>query len=137
VKIELVKIPLAGLTLVEELSPEALDLETEIVKFRGPVKAKAFISRISNAVTVELNITAPMRLECSRCLKELEVDFKREFRLNFSTDGMGRYLDLNPEIREEMIMEYPAKPLCGDNCQGLCARCGKNLNEGGCSCGST
>ncbi|HTZ11499.1 MAG TPA: DUF177 domain-containing protein [Candidatus Margulisiibacteriota bacterium] len=136
-KIGISKIPLEGLRVTEELSPKALDLDTDIVSFSSPVKAEAVLSRITNAITADIKLSAKLRTQCSRCLKEYEVDFNKEFTLNFSTEGMGNFLDLDPDIREEMMLDYPLKPLCKDSCKGLCARCGKNLNEGGCSCGTT
>jgi uncharacterized protein len=46
----------------------------------------------------------------------------------------GNQLDLAPMLREHMILSAPMQPLCSDDCLGLCARCGKNLNEGPCQC---
>lgn len=136
-KIELSRIPLEGLTLAEELNPRVLDLDTEIVKFRGPIRAKAGVWRITDVIMAKLTLTAVMYAQCSRCLGEFETDFSKEVTLHFSTDGLGNVLDLDPEIREEIMLDCPLKPLCKESCKGLCARCGKNLNEGGCSCGTT
>lgn len=136
-KIEISKIPLDGLILTEELSPKALGLDTEIVGFSSPVRARAELWRITNAITASFKLCAQMRMQCSRCLEEFEIDFSKEFTLNFSTEGMGNFLDLDPDIMEEIMLDYPLKPLCKGSCKGLCARCGKNLNEGGCSCGTT
>jgi uncharacterized protein len=137
VKIELSRIPLEGLTLAEELNPQVLDLDTEIVKFRGPIRAKAGVWRIADVIMAQLSLTAVMYAQCSRCLGEFETDLRKVVTLNFSTEDLGKVLDLDPEIREEIMLDYPLKPLCKEDCKGLCARCGKNLNEGGCSCGTT
>jgi len=138
VKIDVNQIPPEGLTLVEEFMPLELDLETEIIKFRGPVKIKAEISKITNAVTVYLTLSASMYASCSRCLDEFEIDFKKNnIELNYPVNKSEPVIDLDPEIREEIILDYPIKPLCNAGCKGLCPKCGKNLNEGGCSCGIT
>ncbi len=42
----------------------------------------------------------------------------------------GNHLELAPMLREHVILAAPMQPLCSDDCLGLCARCGKNLNEG-------
>lgn len=47
----------------------------------------------------------------------------------------GDHLELAPMLREQLILASPMHPLCSDDCLGLCARCGKNLNEGPCRCG--
>jgi uncharacterized protein len=46
----------------------------------------------------------------------------------------GNQLELAPMLREHVILSAPMQPLCSDDCLGLCARCGKNLNEGPCQC---
>jgi uncharacterized protein len=137
VKIDITRIPPEGLTLVEELTPGALDLDTEIVKFRGPIQVKAEVSKVLNLVTLRLSLNAPMQVSCSRCLQEFEAGFKKNLELHYPVDNSGRLLDLDPDIRDEIILDYPVKPLCIPDCKGLCPSCGKNLNEGGCSCGST
>ncbi|MGQ0666153.1 MAG: YceD family protein [Nitrospiraceae bacterium] len=46
----------------------------------------------------------------------------------------GDHLELAPMLREQVILVSPMHPLCGEQCLGLCARCGKDLNEGPCHC---
>ena len=46
----------------------------------------------------------------------------------------GNQLDLAPMLREHVILSAPMQPLCSNDCLGLCAQCGKNLNEGPCQC---
>jgi DUF177 domain-containing protein len=46
----------------------------------------------------------------------------------------GNQLELASMLREHVILSAPMQPLCCDDCLGLCARCGKNLNEGSCQC---
>jgi len=137
VKIDIRRISPEVLTLTEEATAKALDLETDIIKFRGPVKIKAEISRITNAVRVNLVLSAVTYADCSRCLKEFDRDFSKNVELNYSVANSDLILDLDPDIREEIILDYEVNPLCNPGCKGLCPKCGKNLNEGGCSCGST
>ena len=152
-KIAINQISPEGVTLNEEFAPQALDLETDIIKFSGPIQVKAEVSRVFNVVTARLSLNAPMQLSCGRCLEEFESDFKKNLEFNYPVNNLepaidpstslrvngerSRTIDLDPEIREEIILDYPIKPLCSPNCKGLCPKCGKNLNEGGCSCGST
>lgn len=136
-KIDVNKIPIEGLTLVEELAPSKLDLDTDLIKFRAPVRIKADVSKITNAVTVRLALDALIRISCSRCLNEFEAGLKKDIELNYPVTKSVVSIDLNPDIREEVIVDYPMKPLCSLKCKGLCPKCGKNLNEGGCPCGST
>jgi len=134
VKIDVNKIPPEGLTLDEEFRPSDLDLETDIIRFRGPIKARAVVSRIANAVTIYVALNATIEASCSRCLNDFKIDFEKNIDLNYPADESSPAIDLDPDIREEIILEYPIKPLCKTDCKGLCPKCGKNLNEGKCDC---
>ena len=136
-KIDTRQIPDEGLTLAEEFSPAEIDLDTEIIKFCGPVKARAVVTKSYDAITVALTLNAPMLASCSRCLQEFNAGFNKQFQLNYAVDKLQPLIDLDSDIREEIILSYPINPLCSDDCKGLCPRCGHNLNEGGCNCGTT
>lgn len=133
-KIDINRIPLEGLTLEEEVDAPSLDLETDIVSFRSSIKIKAEIFRITNALTVSLQLSALMYMNCSRCFDEFEADFKKCLKLNYTADKSEPIIDLNPDIRAEIILDYTINPLCSPNCKGLCPKCGKNWNEGECKC---
>jgi uncharacterized protein len=51
-----------------------------------------------------------------------------------STCFSGDEIDLLPEIAEQVALEIPLKPLCSENCKGLCPVCGIDLNFGTCNC---
>jgi len=137
VKISVNQVPFEGLFLEEEIDPAELDLETELIKVSANLRLKARVSRITNALSVDLNIKARFHAGCSRCLDEFDWDWNKDVQLNYPLDGSATFIDLNPEIREEVILDYPIKSLCNPNCKGLCEKCGNNLNQGGCNCGST
>jgi len=125
------------LILEEQFSASTLDLQTSEVTFSGPLALEARVFRITNAVTIELDIRGTMLMSCSRCLQEFEAPLRKKARLNYRVERSDTVLDISQDIREEVMLEYPIKALCSNACRGLCPRCGKNLNEGGCSCGST
>jgi uncharacterized protein len=137
VKINIQQIPSEGFIIEEEIAPAALDLETESVKLPGPLKIRGEVTKITNAVVVKLVLEAKLHLYCSRCLSEFEVILRKNLQLGYPVDKSDRVIDLGPEIREEIILDYPMKPLCNPLCKGLCPKCGKNLNEGGCRCATT
>jgi len=137
VKITINQVPAEGLYIKEELDPKELDLDTALIKFGSPLELAARITRITNALTVDLNIRGRIFADCSRCLNEFEWVFDKDVALNYPLETSDVFIDLNPEIREEIILDYPIKPLCSVNCKGLCLKCGKNKNEGGCNCAIT
>ena len=129
--------PQGGLYLEQEIVPAEFDLETDLIKFRSPLKLKVRVNLVTNVLFVELNIKAVIFSNCSRCLEEFEWKFDKDVQLKLALENNDTFVDLSPAIREEIILDYPIKPLCRQNCQGLCVKCGKNKNEGGCNCGST
>lgn len=134
-KIDINQIPSEGLALEEDVFPKAWDLDTDIARFIGPIKIKAAISRITNAVTAYLELSGLMRMICSRCLNEFEINLHEALKLNYTADNTDPTINLDPDIREEMILGYPIKPLCKPDCKGLCPKCGVNLNSERCKCG--
>ncbi len=89
---------------------------------------------------------------CSRCLTpqrvEVPIDFSNEIDMNISaaeraqdldeTDYISGYdLDVDRLIYEEILLGFPTKVLCDEDCKGLCKVCGHNLNEGECGCDRT
>ena len=46
----------------------------------------------------------------------------------------GEGLDLRPLLAEQVLLDLPMKPLCGEDCRGLCAQCGANRNLEDCDC---
>ncbi len=136
-RIDVRQIPESGLTLTEEFNSRDLDLDTDFIKFAAPLRAKAVISKIYGAVKVVLTLSSQISISCGRCLKEKKEDFNRKIELNYAVDSSVSSIELNPDIREEIIIDYPINPLCKVDCKGLCLKCGANLNEGGCNCGTT
>jgi uncharacterized protein len=91
---------------------------------------------------------------CSRCLED--YDFPLESRFDFvlapdsarlergaeelSRDDLGLSyystdeINLAPLIAEQVMLALPTRPLCSEDCRGLCGTCGVNLNRESCSC---
>ena len=126
-----------GQFLEEDIDPAQLDLETELIKFDSSLKVKAHAVNITNALAIDLNIKAKLHASCARCLAEFSWELNKDVGLNYPLEASITFIDLDPEIREEVILDYPIKPLCNLDCKGLCIKCGNNLNQGGCNCGST
>jgi len=133
-RIEINRITEEGIALFEDLNPEDLDLNTADLKFTFPLKIEAHAFKIKNAVSVELDFKSSFCMSCSRCLKEIEFPLKGHIKLNYMVLPQQKFIDLDSDIREEIILNYPLKPLCCPQCLGLCPKCGKDLNEGKCNC---
>ncbi len=136
-KFRVSQIPLVGLKLIEEVSPKELDLETTEVRFFAPVRLTAEICRVTNVVIIDVTVTGQFSVKCSRCLDEVKFNIDKKLKLNYQAASKDQVINIDPDIREEILLEYPLKPLCKPDCKGLCHRCGKSFNEGGCNCAIT
>lgn len=132
-KVPLLKIPSEGLELSQTYDPKEWDMERHGLKVISPIKAVAFICKENGNLFVQLTVITRFELECARCLKKIEIPVEEKFDLDYNIKGKTT-LDIAPDIRQEMILEYPMKPLCHELCKGLCPACGENLNEGKCKC---
>ncbi|PKL51505.1 MAG: hypothetical protein CVV37_06100 [Nitrospira bacterium HGW-Nitrospira-1] len=145
--------------LLTDIPDESLDLDieekfgAEEVPLVSPVKACLRLTKVYGEIIVTGSVNAELELECSRCLKmfrriinapvnvvyhpleEIGTD-----RHELTDDEMdmefykGEELDLKDLIREQIILNIQMKPLCDENCKGICSQCGTDLNTGTCSC---
>ncbi|HYO65729.1 MAG TPA: DUF177 domain-containing protein [Archangium sp.] len=49
----------------------------------------------------------------------------------------GKVIDLEPIVREQVLLSMPMSTVCREDCRGLCVKCGQNLNEKQCGCDTT
>ncbi len=121
-------------------------------------KGKVKVVRIDRGVWVTGRIETNIVFECGRCAEivdlivslELDEEYVQSVDINtgkafkvrnsleikegkFTLDS-NHTLDLNETIRQYAIISTPMKPLCSENCLGLCFMCGTNLNRGKCDC---
>lgn len=136
-KIDVRDIPPEGFILSEEFTSQEWALDTEEIRFLEPLKVTVVLIKSYNAILVKVQVTSLIIKTCGRCLKEEKVCFDQQINLEYVVDNAHPIIELDPDIREEIILHYPLKVLCSTNCKGLCPKCGVNLNEGGCRCGIT
>ena len=75
----------------------------------------------------------PKRIDPRKARTEV-VEAEQEEEPDDQYQYQGNQLELAPMLREHVILSAPMQPLCNNDCLGLCAQCGKNLNEGPCHC---
>ena len=126
------------------------------LSFSGRVDVDVTVPTMNEQLFVEAGATATVRAECARCLEEFELPLSATFAALYvpaSAEDMisslahraesesqrvmyysGGVVDLTEQIIEALSLAAPMKPLCRPDCKGICASCGKNLNEGNCGC---
>ena len=118
------------------------------------VQGRIQLVRTNRSILVTGELTVENTAICSRCTEEfanqMEFNIEEEYLLPKHTivsdtddlrDEVGVFtidenniLDLNEAIRQYTQINMPMKPICSENCAGLCASCGCNLNYQSCNC---
>lgn len=132
-KINISDITEQGIELREKIAVDGTDLETEFVKFLTPLDIQVQAVKISNAANIDISGESTVEMTCHRCLDRFEQDLRKRVNLTYPTDK-DLTVDIFAQIREEIILGYPVKVLCKDDCRGICPRCGMNLNRNQCIC---
>ncbi|MEW5758098.1 MAG: DUF177 domain-containing protein [Candidatus Omnitrophota bacterium] len=132
--IDISSIPQSGVTIEEEVSSDVFDINTADIKFIKPFHIRAHISKAINLLNIRVDVDSYFLFVCCCCLKEIEKYYENRFELNLPIDRNTRTIDITDDLRQEIILSYPLKPLCKDGCLGLCPKCGQDLNEKKCNC---
>lgn len=155
------KVDITDLLSVENKIVEQ-QVETDLASFKSklgefPITKKApFELHLENQENKSLLITGEtdvtIAIPCDRCLEEVSVEIHlvidRKYPLGAAvseededaedTDYVaGSDLDLDKLIYDEILVNWPMKVLCREDCKGICRKCGTNLNVKTCSCDRT
>ena len=136
-------------------TPQAFDPQDEEYRVAAAVELSMVVEK-SGTDTFRVKGTAETRLEmaCSRCVEPFAVPVDASFDLRYvpetRNEGEGEQeigeddlttayyreglLDLTELLREQFQLALPMKPLCAEDCRGLCPECGTNLNPAPCGC---
>src|ERR1700720_522543 len=119
----------------------------------GPVNVVLSYYRAGTELFFRGELTAATVASCARWAEEFIAPSGRSFRYVLAPRAIGddsngdlrvedlefslyegEEVNLTPLIREQMLLALPTRPLCREDCRGLCPRCGANLNDGDCGC---
>jgi uncharacterized protein len=110
-----------------------------------PVRIEVLLESVVEGILVSGPLSGEIEGRCSRCLKEFDRGFRVEVRELYAhgaeEDQDDEYpiregtIDLEPMVRDAVVLSIPFSPLCRPDCLGLCERCGGDRNLGECFCG--
>ncbi len=129
------------------IEPEA----PEGVTFVGDVHIVGEITNRGGYMRLDVEAEIPYRAACARCLTDVDGVFTMPFERTVVTEGtlteeqlednVDEYvvifdgiLDIDDAVREAIILSFPMRLLCREDCPGLCPMCGKPLVDGPCGC---
>ncbi len=138
--------------------PPGADDPVRPIVLAEPVEVDFVLSPFGRDVRVDLGVSTVAVLSCSRCLKPFlfrvlakgrftlcrispEAPAKEELELSLEDLDTGYFegeeIDLSGLIHEQIVLSFPMKPLCCEECRGLCPECGADRNVEACQCGES
>jgi uncharacterized protein len=125
------------------------DIRVDIVE---PLVAELFIVPQSEGLLLQGQLQGRIALICDRCAESMAHEVQARFDVfealpgndeqeenadRFRQGRQGLELDLAAVLWEQFVLGLPIKPLCAEDCRGICPQCGMNLNKGDCGCAHT
>ena len=112
-----------------------------------PVKAEGTVRNTAGVLVMTGEISTCIHGTCDRCADHFDRDINLPINVVLVTEMAneenedewvfpleGDSADLDDIVRTVFVLNLDSKLLCKEDCQGLCCRCGKNLNDGPCNC---
>lgn len=141
---------------VEELNKIYSQSSNREFGFPASLEVELRYYRAAAELFFDGRISGELRAVCGRCAEDYLFRMDQPFEFALIPDpakterkaeelhrddlGLSYYtgdeIDLAPLIAEQVILALPTQPLCAENCRGLCASCGTNLNRESCACAS-
>lgn len=132
-KVKVSDIKESGIELSQEIDAADLGLDAPEGRAQGFVRINARFAKQGNDIMVDGNFSAEVNLLCDRCLANFQKRLQQDFHFDYNL-GNAETLDITDDLRQEILLDFPVKALCRQDCKGLCPNCGMNLNEGDCQC---
>jgi uncharacterized protein len=125
-------------------APAGWKLELIGVPEGAPVTLRLRLEAVMEGVLVSGEVDAPLAGSCARCLEPVEDTLELDVQELFAYEGStteatseedevrlveGDHLDLEPMVRDAVVLALPLSPVCSDDCSGLCVGCGQRLDD--------
>ena len=126
---------------VERTVPAPADLRLEVIEVPegSDIELDLRLEAVVEGGLVTGTATVQLQGECARCLTGIEDDMSFDLQELFFHPGRevdeeerlveDESIDLEPVLRDAVVMDLPFTPLCREDCLGLCPECGANLND--------
>ncbi len=124
------------------------ELPASLPEAAGPMEVSLRVTNTGDGYLVTGDLSLDVELICSRCLRPVQTAVETSIEEEFFTRSLededplwedellveGHGIDLASLIEESLLVSIPMKPVCREDCPGLCPSCGALLSEGPCEC---
>jgi uncharacterized protein len=130
------------------------NLEERQFTVEAPVLFELLVKKQEDSIRIAGPVKSTVIMTCSRCLEEFSCSIDTYLDIKLAPKGLvpqateaelrqddmdiyyydGDEIDLDPFIYDEVLLNVPVRPLCREDCAGICHSCGKNRNVEPCSC---
>ena len=137
--------------------PSEVGDEGDAYRVVSPVELGFDLHKDKDRFRLDGTVRAELELACSRCVEPFRIPVDAPFDLRYlpaaamsseperevadedldTSYYRDEVIDLNELLREQFYLALPMKPLCREDCRGLCPLCGANLNTAPCACAAT
>ena len=132
-RIQIRHIGLEGMDLQESFPADIIEIaQDDPLRFVAPFEIAAKVISADDEVVAMVTAKSSYASFCSRCLEEIEREWAVNFTLTFNAKEHSEFIDVDEDIRQELILNLPVRTLCQADCKGLCIDCGENLNKQEC-----
>jgi uncharacterized protein len=155
-RIELDKLEELGGKIAQTYEIAGLGLDDNECRLVEPAQVRGRIQRHGTEVELRGELQTTVEIPCGRCLKPVVLPLNQNFSERFVSEVNwraeeqhelgeqdlnlavfdGQAIELDDLVREEILLALPGHVLCREDCKGLCAGCGADLNLGDCGCES-
>jgi uncharacterized protein len=155
-RIDVRELELGPVNLEGEVLETDLDLDPSEVSVPEKIMVHLTAERQLREIRVRGNFRVAVELPCSRCLEPVRLPIRADFDQFYESNSehvlegeielqekdteigffSGDFIEVSDIVREQIVLALPMKPICQENCKGLCPYCGKNRNVDSCNCES-
>src|SRR5688500_3468047 len=128
--------------------PPAADLDLDMATLQGDIRFDGVIESVVDGLLVRGLVSADVAMSCARCLIDLRQQISADVVELFTDPATAESaddveegyeigdgtIDLDTLLRDALVPAVPYRPLCQEDCKGLCAQCGTNRNDSDCAC---
>ncbi|SJZ55127.1 YceD family protein [Selenihalanaerobacter shriftii] len=122
--------------LEEEI--EDIQFQDREIQIDGPAKMAFQVINTEDSFLVVGDIDLNLNVKCSRCLDEFTLPVTAKLEEEVEKDRVelsgAASINIEEEIEDNVFLAIPMKPVCDEDCAGICPSCGQDLNEGDCDC---